>query len=97
MVIYLGRVMEIADCIELYDKPLHPYTKALLSAVPMVDPEAEVGRKYIPMRGEVPSVMHRPAGCPFNDRCDYATERCRKEVPELKEVTPGHFINCFLF
>ena len=95
MVMYLGRVMEIANSSELCNKPMHPYTKALLSAVPMVDPEAEVGRKYVPMRGEVPSVMHRPVGCPFSDRCDEATERCHKEIPKIKEVTPGHFVSCF--
>jgi peptide/nickel transport system ATP-binding protein len=95
MVMYLGRVMEIANSSELCNQPMHPYTKALLSAVPMVDPEAEVGRKYVPMRGEVPSGMHRPAGCPFSDRCDDATERCHKEIPKIKEVSPGHFVSCF--
>ncbi|MBN2060918.1 MAG: ABC transporter ATP-binding protein, partial [Deltaproteobacteria bacterium] len=97
MVTYLGRVMEIAHSTELYDNPMHPYTKALLSSVPIVDPEAEIGREYVPMRGEVPSVMNRPAGCPFSDRCDYTTERCRREIPRVKELSPNHFVHCFLY
>jgi peptide/nickel transport system ATP-binding protein len=97
MVTYLGRVMEIAECAELYDNPQHPYTKALLSSVPIVDPEAELGREYVPMRGEVPSVMYRPAGCPFSDRCDYQNERCHKEIPKAKEVSPDHLVHCFLY
>jgi peptide/nickel transport system ATP-binding protein len=96
MVTYLGRIMEIAESTELYDNPKHPYTKALLSSVPIADPEAEAGREYVPMRGEVPSVMNRPAGCPFSDRCDYQTERCHRQIPESKEVSPGHFVHCFL-
>ena len=81
----------------LFKQPVHPYTKALLSSVPIVDPEAELGREYVPMRGEVPSVMYRPAGCPFSDRCDFASERCHKEIPEVKEVSPGHFVHCLLY
>jgi peptide/nickel transport system ATP-binding protein len=96
MVVYLGLVLEIADHNELYDSPVHPYTKALLSSVPIVDPEAELGREYVPMRGEVPSVMYRPKGCPFSDRCDFTTNRCHKEIPGVKEVSPGHFVHCFL-
>ena len=97
MVTYLGRIMEIANSTELYDNPMHPYTKALLSSVPIVDPEAELGREYVPMRGEVPSVMYRPAGCPFSDRCDFASDRCHKEIPEVKEVSPGHLVHCLLY
>ena len=97
MVTYLGRVMEIAKSTELYEKPMHPYTKALLSSVPIVDPEAELGREYVPMRGEVPSVMNRPAGCPFSDRCDFALDHCHKEIPGVQEVSPDHFVHCFLY
>jgi len=97
LVMYLGRVMEIAETSELYDNPLHPYTKALLSSVPLVDPEHEKGREYIPMKGEVPSVMNRPKGCPFSDRCDYANEHCHKEKPSIKDVGKGHFVACFRY
>ena len=97
LVMYLGRVMEIADSSELYEDPLHPYTKALLSSVPLVDPEKEIGREYIPMKGEVPSVMNRPKGCPFSDRCDHATEKCRSTIPELKDAGKGHMVSCFLY
>ncbi len=96
MVMYLGRVMEIADCDELYNNPRHPYTQALLSAVPVADPEEEKRRPYYAIEGEVPSVMNRPKGCPFSDRCRKATERCRNEVPGLKPVGDGHEAACFL-
>ena len=72
--------MEIAPCEELYSHPLHPYTRALLSAVPIADPKVDKDRERIEMLGEVPSVMNRPAGCPFSNRCRYATERCRTET-----------------
>lgn len=96
MVMYLGRVMEIADCDELYNNPRHPYTQALLSAVPVADPEEEKQRPYYAIEGEVPSVMNRPKGCPFSDRCRKATEKCRNEVPGLKPVGDGHEAACFL-
>ncbi len=95
LVMYLGRVMEIADAKTLYDSPMHPYTKALLSAVPIADPAIEKQREYIPLKGEVPSVMARPEGCPFSDRCQYTREKCKKEKPQLTEKAPGHFTACF--
>lgn len=97
LVMYLGRVVEIADCDELYENTLHPYTKTLLSAVPVADPAVEETRERIPIRGEVPSLTKRPSGCPFHDRCDQACERCRNEVPVLKDVGGGHEVACFLY
>ena len=97
VVMYLGRIVETADAVTLCDDPLHPYTQALLSAVPISDPRADEGRKRIKLIGEVPSVLDRPSGCPFSARCQYATERCRHDVPSLKEVRPGHQTACFLY
>ncbi len=96
LVMYLGRIMEIADCDELYENPLHPYTQALLSAVPVADPEEERNRPYYAIEGEVPSVLNRPKGCPFSDRCTKAFDRCRQEVPALKKVKGSHEAACFL-
>ena len=96
LVMYLGRVMEIAEAEDLYEKPLHPYTRALLSAVPIADPEIEKTRTFVGLKGEVPSVINRPKGCPFSDRCEHATERCRSEIPPLVEKAPGHYSSCFL-
>ena len=95
LVMYLGQVMEIADSVDLYENPLHPYTQALLSADPAVDPEIEQQREYIHLEGEVPSVLARPKGCPFSDRCPRATEKCRQEKPKLTEKKPGHLTACF--
>lgn len=97
LVMYLGRVVEIADCGELYENPLHPYTKALLSAVPVADPAVEETRERVEIRGEVPSITKRPAGCPFHDRCQKAKERCRLETPALQEAGQGHEVACFLY
>lgn len=97
LVMYLGRVVEIAECDELYSNTLHPYTRTLLSAVPVADPVVEESRERIPIRGEVPSLTKRPEGCPFHDRCPNATERCSKEVPALKNVGNGHEVACFLY
>ncbi|MFV0466691.1 MAG: dipeptide ABC transporter ATP-binding protein [Lachnospiraceae bacterium] len=97
LVMYLGRVVEIAECNELYNNTLHPYTKALLSAVPVADPAIESQRERIPIKGEVPSIVNRPKGCPFNDRCDFATERCRNEVPKLIDKGNSHKVACFLY
>nr|WP_077613444.1 ABC transporter ATP-binding protein [Clostridium sp. Marseille-P2415] len=97
LVMYLGRVVEIAECEELYNNTLHPYTKALLSAVPVADPVVEAGRDRVPIQGEVPSIVNRPRGCPFHDRCNDATERCRNEIPKLKEAGNGHEVACFLY
>ena len=97
IVMYLGRVVETADAESLYENPMHPYTKALLSAVPISDPKVDEKRQRIKLIGEVPSVMDRPAGCPFCTRCPHATERCRSEIPELKEYATGHKTACFLY
>ena len=97
LVMYLGRIMEIAECDELYNNTLHPYTKALLSAVPVADPVVEAGRKRVPIRGEVPSLTKRPIGCPFQDRCEHAKEKCREAVPPLRDTGGGHFVACFLY
>lgn len=97
LVMYLGRVVEIADCDELYSNTLHPYTKTLLSAVPVADPAVEESRERVPIRGEVPSLTKRPEGCPFHDRCSHVCDRCRREVPVLKDVGKGHEVACFLY
>ena len=97
LVMYLGRVVEIAECEELYRNTLHPYTQALLSAVPVADPEVEAQRERVPVRGEVPSLTNRPSGCPFHDRCSHVTERCKKEVPKLRDIGNGHEAACFLY
>ena len=96
LVMYLGRVMEIAPSDEIYENPLHPYTKTLLSAVPIADPAVERERTFIGLRGEVPSVLERPKGCPFSNRCEFATERCMRETPELRDQGNGHTVACFL-
>jgi len=96
LVMYLGRVMEIAKSDEIYENPLHPYTKTLLSAVPIADPAIERERQFIGLKGEVPSVLDRPKGCPFCNRCEYATERCFNEVPHLEERGDDHFVACFM-
>lgn len=97
MVMYLGRIVEIAECGELYHNTLHPYTKSLLSAVLAADPAFEETRERVPVRGEVPSLTNRPSGCPFHDRCNQAGERCQKEVPQLLDVGGGHEVACFLY
>ena len=95
MVMYLGTVMEIAPWQDLYEHPLHPYTKALLSAIPVPDPVVEANRPSAPIIGEVPSLINRPSGCVFHNRCPYATERCKKEFPPLQEVKRDHIVACF--
>lgn len=97
LVMYLGRVVEIADCDDLYNKPLHPYTQALLSAVPEADPDVEAKKSAVSLAGEVPSIINRPKGCPFNNRCPRATERCRTEVPKLTSTEGSHQVACFLY
>ena len=97
VVMYLGRVVETADAVSLCEDPLHPYTQALLSAVPISDPKADEGRERIKLIGEVPSVLERPSGCPFSTRCQHATDRCRRDVPQLHEIKPGHQAACFLY
>lgn len=94
-VMYLGRMMEMADADELNDNPIHPYTLSLLSAVPIPDPETARHSHRIVLEGDVPSPLHAPSGCPFRTRCRYATEQCAAEMPELKDRGNGHFVACF--
>lgn len=91
-VMYLGKIFELAETEELFTKPLNPYTQALLSAIPIPDPDRKRSRIILP--GEVPSAINPPSGCRFNPRCPYATERCKSEEPLLREVRPGHFVAC---
>jgi oligopeptide/dipeptide ABC transporter ATP-binding protein len=95
-VMYLGQVVELAPTAELYASPKHPYTQALLAAVPVPDPVLERARVYTPLRGEPPSPANPPSGCPFNTRCPRAIERCRSEPPALREVAPGRLAACHL-
>jgi len=95
-VMYLGKIVEITDRKSLYDIPLHPYTKALLSAVPIPDPELEAQRERVVLGGEVPSPLNPPPGCVFHPRCPIAVDRCRVEVPDLREIRPGHRAACLL-
>ena len=94
-VMYLGRMVEIADYDQLYEKRYHPYTEALLSAIPQVDQDAQSER--IRLQGEVPSPSNPPSGCHFHTRCPKACDKCRAEVPELREIEPGHFVACHLY
>ncbi|MCH6578506.1 MAG: ABC transporter ATP-binding protein [Proteobacteria bacterium] len=93
-VMYLGKIVELAECDELYDNPIHPYTQALLAAVPVPDPEIESKREHTVMKGEVPSPINPPSGCVFHPRCPLAVEGCRSVVPELREIKPGHWVAC---
>lgn len=91
-VMYLGRIVEIADSDDLYEHPLHPYTQALVETIPI--PVPGEGRKRRRLSGEVPSPIHLPKGCAFHLRCPYASEECREKIPEMKEYSPGHFTAC---
>jgi len=93
-VMYLGKIVELTDKRSLFRDPQHPYTEALLSAVPVPDPRAQKKRIILP--GDVPSPITPPPGCRFHTRCPYAEERCRREEPAMKEVRPGHFVACHL-
>ena len=93
-VMYLGHLVEVTKSSDLYANPIHPYTQALLSAVPITDYYEEQKRERIILQGEVPSPMNMPKGCPFHPRCAYATEQCRKEVPRLREAGGGHLVAC---
>lgn len=94
-VMYLGIIVELADRNEIYENPIHPYTKALLSAIPVADPEYYETRKRIVLEGDVPSPVNPPSGCRFRTRCPIAEDFCGQSRPEFKEVSPGHFIECF--
>src|SRR5262249_27367429 len=93
-VMYLGRIVAMADGGGLFEKPKHPYTQALLSAVPIPDPRVEAQRQFRPTRGEVPSPINPPSGCVFHPRCPKAVDGCRKARPELRELRPGHWVAC---
>lgn len=94
-VMYLGRLVEIADADELNSHPVHPYTLSLLSAVPIPDPKIARQSKRIILEGDVPSPLHMPSGCPFRTRCRYATRQCAEAMPELKDRGSGHFVACW--
>lgn len=93
-VMYLGKIVELAESSELYDNPRHPYTRALLSAIPIPDPEVEATRERIVLKGDLPSPINPPTGCQFHTRCPVATDKCKKDAPQLLEVSKGHFAAC---
>ena len=93
-VMYLGKMVELADADTIYNRPMHPYSKSLLSAVPLPDPKAARANKRIVLHGDIPSPLNAPSGCPFRTRCPYATEQCAVSMPEFKEVEKGHFVAC---
>ena len=95
-VMYLGTMVELAESYELNRNPMHPYTKTLLSAVPVPDPEVSRSRQRIVLEGDIPSPMNPPTGCRFHTRCPYAKEKCREAVPEFKEYAPDHWAACHL-
>ena len=93
-VMYLGKMVELADADEIYEHPLHPYSKALISAVPIPDPNVARANQRIPLGGDIPSPLNAPSGCPFRTRCPYATEACALTMPEFREVSKGHYVAC---
>jgi len=95
-VMYLGNVVELAESYEIYKNPIHPYTKTLMSAVPIPDPVVTRSRERLILEGDIPSPINPPSGCKFHTRCPYATEQCKQEVPEFKEYGSGHFAACHL-
>ena len=93
-VMYLGRMVELAESHELTEHPVHPYTKSLISAIPIADPKIAKASKRIVLEGDVPSPLNPPSGCRFRTRCPYATEKCAEEVPVWREITDGHYVAC---
>ncbi|MDD6231648.1 MAG: dipeptide ABC transporter ATP-binding protein [Frisingicoccus sp.] len=93
-VMYLGKMVELADADEIYNRPLHPYSKSLLSAVPVPDPKIARANKRIVLKGDIPSPLNAPSGCPFHTRCAYATDICSQTMPPFEEIEAGHFIAC---
>jgi len=91
-VMYLGKMVEFGETEELFKKPMHPYTEALLSAVPVADPTVQIER--IPLKGEIPNPANPPSGCYFHERCHYCTQKCKEVAPEYVELEPGHFVAC---
>lgn len=96
-VMYLGKMVEIADSDEIYNHPVHPYSQSLLSSVPVPDPEIARTNKRIVLSGDIPSPLHAPSGCPFRTRCRFATEKCAESMPPLTDRGNGHFVACHLF
>lgn len=95
-VMYLGKLVELADSDEIYRNPIHPYSQSLLSAVPVPDPETARNNKRIVLEGDIPSPLNAPSGCPFRTRCPYATEKCAESMPALTDRGNGHFVACHL-
>lgn len=93
-VMYLGKMVELADAAEICDHPLHPYSQSLMSAVPVPDPKVARANKRIALSGDIPSPLNAPSGCPFRTRCPHATEECELSMPEFKEVSKNHFVAC---
>ena len=93
-VMYLGRLVELADADEIYNHPLHPYSQALLSSIPIPDPKTARESKRIVLSGDIPSPLNAPSGCPFRTRCPRTSAVCAEEMPELKEISSGHFVAC---
>jgi oligopeptide transport system ATP-binding protein len=94
VVMYLGKMVEMAETDALFNNPLHPYTRVLLASIPMPDPEVEAQRDYSAVKGEIPSPINPPAGCVFHPRCPIAVKSCHSQVPALREIKPGHFAAC---
>ena len=94
VVMYLGKMVELANANEIYDHPLHPYSKSLLSAVPVPDPKIARANQRIVLSGDIPSPLNAPSGCPFRTRCPYACDKCAESMPDFQEVSAGHFVAC---